>query len=316
MPCDDCLYVLVTRGDDVAVRATLQASNREDTETCISYRDEENGGITALIAASFQGDIAIVSQLIEAGADVSEVDYEGQTALCGAADYGSSALCTLLLDSAQAEGLMIIDGHPSCLHETPLGIAASLGHEDAVCILIAAGADVNGARLSPSPLCLACRARSLSCCQLLLDAGADHNQVLSLMSDEISIPHSYAGWGPLHIAAHLGLIEVLRLLLDRGADVTMRTKKTNKTSYQLAKDVSCRQILKAYMKGAETKPSNSKIKADSAGSTHGSTPHPPQRYSATADPSCLRPAIKQDFRGATRRQSEKVVRFNEEVDRR
>lgn len=78
-----------------------------------------------------------------------------------------------------------------------------------VSTLIKAGADVNAEdNFGQRPLHLACR--SIECCELLLAHGA----TLDVKTSK--------GITPLHLAVSYGQHEIVRLLINRGADTTVR----------------------------------------------------------------------------------------------
>ncbi|HEY7699288.1 MAG TPA: ankyrin repeat domain-containing protein [Vicinamibacteria bacterium] len=91
----------------------------------------------------------------------------------------------------------------------PLGLAAFFGHEAAVRLLLARGANPNlSARnaMRVAAIHAACAAGSLPIVLALIEAGADVNRV------------QQAGFTPLHAAAMSGRLDLARLLLDHGAD--------------------------------------------------------------------------------------------------
>jgi ankyrin repeat protein len=91
----------------------------------------------------------------------------------------------------------------------PLGLAAFFGHEDAVRLLLARGANPNlSARnaMRVAAIHAASAAGSLPIARALVEAGADVNAV------------QQAGFTPLHAAAMSGRLDLVKLLLDHGAD--------------------------------------------------------------------------------------------------
>jgi ankyrin repeat protein len=117
---------------------------------------------------------------------------------------------------------------------TPLHSAASLGDVEMVQELLDMGADVNFQNeRGESPLDYTCRNPHQAddtfpiilgnVTQLLLDRGADINA------------RTNDSWTPLHTAVHYGYIEVVRVLLEHGADVGSEDKQ-GKTPFTLAKE--------------------------------------------------------------------------------
>jgi ankyrin repeat protein len=89
-----------------------------------------------------------------------------------------------------------------------------------------------------SPLMLASYVRQATVAELLLARGArpdvfvasvrgDLEQLRRVLEDNPALvaSHSADGWTPLHLAAHFGQVEAVRLLLQAGADV--RARSTN-----------------------------------------------------------------------------------------
>lgn len=101
----------------------------------------------------------------------------------------------------------IIDGRPA------LSIAADAGNADAVAILVEAGADVEirdeRERSKWTALHFATNANCVPCMETLIAAGAD-----PLHRDSF-----FPARGPMHIAASVGAIDALELLLASGVEV-------------------------------------------------------------------------------------------------
>ncbi|MDQ6883532.1 MAG: ankyrin repeat domain-containing protein [Candidatus Dormibacteraeota bacterium] len=114
---------------------------------------------------------------------------------------------TLLARDRLSAGAVAPDGF------RPLHLAAYFGHPRIARALIDAGADVNAEARDPSrvrPLQSAVSGRHRGVVEILLDAGADPN------------PAQAHGWTALHSAAHQGNGPMIALLLEHGADRTVR----------------------------------------------------------------------------------------------
>jgi ankyrin repeat protein len=156
----------------------------------------------ALQWAAAQGTAAVVSLLLEAGAEVDKANEEGVTALMFSAEHGHAAVVSLLL-AAGAE----VDKADSS-GGTPLILAAEKGHAAVVSLLLAAGAEVDKAdSAGGTPLMLAAEQGHAAVVSFLLAAGAELGKADS------------AGWTPLVVAAQEGHVDVVTLLLEAGAEV-------------------------------------------------------------------------------------------------
>lgn len=121
------------------------------------------------------------------------------------------------------------------LGETALYLAARAGHVDAVKLLLARGADPK-ARGSHDITALA-ETRSAAVAEVLLDAGAEVNPE----------PRSY--FSPITTACSIGDLELLRLLIARGADVNRGDKF--RTPLDCARNREVVELLLAH--GADAK---------------------------------------------------------------
>jgi len=99
--------------------------------------------------------------------------------------------------------------------DTPLTIAAQNGDAAEVRTLLARGADANGKDSHGlTPLVRAARQGSYDAAVALLDGGADPNLYDSVWTRP--------GWSPLMNAVHKSQSRIVKLLIDRGADVNAR----------------------------------------------------------------------------------------------
>jgi len=156
-----------------------------------------------LTIAASRGDRQMVVSLLEAGADVNEVDAHGTTPLSGAVDRGAFDVAQLLLERGAEANVSRRTG------VTSLMVAAGRGDLPVVKLLIEAGADVSGVdNHGMTALSAAADRGAFEVAQLLLEHGAEANV------------SRQTGVTPLMVAAGRGDLPVVELLLEAGADVT------------------------------------------------------------------------------------------------
>ena len=138
------------RGNLPAVRALLDSGVDVDKAAPYHYIFPDTpynavaAGVTstkgqiALRHAAFEGHLAVVKALIEAGADVNKQGRDENTALGEATAHGSTLVVMELIKAGA-------DVNPFCsdMGSTPIFIAAELGNSIIVALLIQAGADVH-----------------------------------------------------------------------------------------------------------------------------------------------------------------------------
>lgn len=199
----DVVRALIRRGADVRARST--------------------SGFTPLMFAARQGDLELVKTLLAHGAAVNEIDADGVSVLHVATLRGHVALAEFLLNQGadpHADGpgytalhwaagtwenymtrdyRQLESGEWSALG----GIPTREGKLRLIKALLAKGAQVNPRLTKPPPL-----------------FGAH----LSLGGGRLLGGGSVVGATPLHIAAHAGEVEIMRLLVAHGADPRLTTK--------------------------------------------------------------------------------------------
>lgn len=231
------------RADDAARVAALLSAGADPHES-VAVNDGRSGlsfGDTALSVAARHASPAVASLLIEAGVDVNIETHYHVTPLANAAAHNSASMVELLLQAgANPEA-------PDVKGRTPLMLAA-LSNDVAVAHrLLALGADL-GARDEGgrNPLMWAVGANTRAMAEMLVAAGDDLRHVTDygetvLMAAagsrlvavevlvwlleqglDVNAIDSY-GETVLTRAAGWSRPEVVRILLDHGADATLRT---------------------------------------------------------------------------------------------
>ncbi|XP_040914004.1 ankyrin repeat and SOCS box protein 9-like [Toxotes jaculatrix] len=159
--------------------------------------------VSPLHGACQQGHVACTKLLIENGANVNSSTVDGQTPLSEACAWGHVSCVSLLLQNGATP---VSTSHSS----SPIHRAAARGHPECIESLVEFGADVDQyIDQSGSPLHVACSNQHLSAVRKLLQLGASVNNRVS-------------GDLPLHIAARLSSPELVSVLLDHGADRSLR----------------------------------------------------------------------------------------------
>ena len=191
-------------------------------------------GTTALHWAARQDDLATAEALIKAGADVKATNRYGITPMNLAATNGSAALIRMLLDAGVDPNTSTPGG------ETALMTAARTGKVDAVTLLLDRGAAVNAKDTvhAQTALMWAVLENHSDVVELLLQHGADinaHTKVTITKGEYVparpaaasgngiirqrALPTPNGGMTPLLFAIRDGNATMMRLLLDRGADL-------------------------------------------------------------------------------------------------
>uniref|UniRef100_A0A4W6CK73 Uncharacterized protein n=1 Tax=Lates calcarifer TaxID=8187 RepID=A0A4W6CK73_LATCA len=154
--------------------------------------------------AAFNGRVLALKRLIAQGTCVNLNTLDQVSPLHGASCARGHVTCVSLLLQQGATPL------GTSQSSSPIHRAAAKGHPECIEPLIQYGADVDQCidQLG-SPLHAACSNRHLSTVGKLLQLGA-------------SVNNSVSGDSPLHIAARLSSPELVSVLLDHGANCSLR----------------------------------------------------------------------------------------------
>ncbi len=225
------ILAFVVSGTAAAEPSLVDAAEAGDHATALALLREPvdvdargADGATALLWASYNGDLELVKRLIEAGADVNAKNDFGAFALSEAAIAGRDDLVEVLLaagaevDAANAEG------------ETSLMAAARSGDVRSAELLLKAGANVNDTELwgDQSPLMWAAAQRQPEMIKLLIAHGADvdargavRNWERKVIREPRPKDMNQGGFTPLLYAAREGCVECAKELVAGGADLDL-----------------------------------------------------------------------------------------------
>lgn len=197
---EDIARLLIDKGADINAK---NCTDRTALQEAIG-QNSTSGGITQL--------------LLERGASITIHDDEGWTPLHQAAHTGNAQIIDELINrgcniEAQTSDTTVWDWSRSC-RATPLFLAAAEGREAAVRALLARGANPRCRNLiGEFPLHVACWRGFPFVVRIMLDLGID--------IEEKDIRYEET---PLLKAASTGQVGVLKLLVDRGADLDAETQ--------------------------------------------------------------------------------------------
>ena len=247
------------------LRAALLDSVGDGLRSRRPSRDETfAAAVLDLLKAARAGEAGRVKDLLRSDPRLLAArDPMGNTALILAVNGGHQALADMLLDSGVVPGFheaaaigdtarleTYLDRDPGLLDsDSPegfpaLALAAHFGQLAGVRLLIDRGANVNQVARHPlavTPLHAALFGRQVDTARLLIERGADVNAARAGNGTR-------AGWTALHYAAGLGLAELARMLLDRGADPSSRDEK-GKTPLHVAAEANHPAIAQMLVDG-------------------------------------------------------------------
>ena len=193
----DVVELLLAGGADPALAST--ASTKQERRP--------PGGMTALLFASRQGQIEAARALLDGGADIDQAGADNTSALLVAVVNGHYDLASLLIERGANPNIADANGR------TPLYAAI----------------DLRNVQWSQAPAPELPQAEHLALITKLLDAGADHSiKMVGQVGHRGSFDMRWTdlkGGTAFSRAAWNGDIEVMRLLLARGADPKVVTEK-------------------------------------------------------------------------------------------
>lgn len=232
-PKKPSLLIACRKGDFRAVQSLLKLGGDPN---CAGGKDR----VTPLIEAASRGFDNVVALLLRHGADPNALATCCESALAYAASNGHTSIADRLLKAG---------AHPNCRvmlfgeHASALTMSSGRGEIATVKLLIAAGANPDGFEEWDRPIILAARNQHLEVVRYLLEHGADPNaqsrtrktvliplaargaadevKLALQCKAQVNVPDS-DGMTPLMWACRNGRLEVVKLLIQAGADVGLR----------------------------------------------------------------------------------------------
>ncbi|KAM4609286.1 ankyrin repeat and SOCS box protein 9-like [Polymixia lowei] len=189
--------------------------------------------------AAFNGRVLALQNLVAQGACVNLATLDRVSPLHGACVQGHVACARLLMEHGGNVNLSTVDG------KTPLSEACAQGHLTCVSLLLQHGATPQGTGQTSSPIHRAAAKGHPECIEALVQHGADVDQhieqsgsplytacsnqhlstVRKLLQLGASVNSRVAGNSPLHVAAHLSSPELVSVLMEHGADHSLRNSE-------------------------------------------------------------------------------------------
>ena len=221
----EAMKVLIEAGADVNARSSIIAWERQRTE---EPRDKwlPPGGLTPLLFSAREGRVTGVKVLLDHGADINIVDPDRHTSLILALSSGHFDVAALLIERGadvnmedkvgQTALYAAVDAHtvPASNRPAPRETDDTLTSLDVISMLLAKGARVDAALRAQLPY------------RTKLDRGGD-----GVLGNATT---------PLVRAAKAADVQVIRLLLEKGANAKAATRN-GVTAVMMAANVNARE---------------------------------------------------------------------------
>lgn len=232
---------LVEQGADVNLitkdgwSALLFASNRDTFRYLLKHNADSTAttesGFNILMAAAYAGDKATLADLIKQGADINAKDKYAWSLLINAIKGEHFDVVKYLIDNGADVNTKTVHGW------TPIMVAAEGKSLAIIKYLVKNGADINVK--SPdgwSLLMLAAKLGDLNIIQYLIDQKSNiHAKDQSL------------GWNTLSVAVYNNHLELAKILINKGLDISVTTKD-NETLLHIAAMNDCVEIARYLIK--------------------------------------------------------------------
>ncbi|XP_069036016.1 ankyrin repeat and SOCS box protein 3 isoform X3 [Lepisosteus oculatus] len=178
-------------------------------ELVMDFTEAYSDTCSAVGIAARQGNVKLLRKLIKKGYSIDISDNRGWSSIHEAAFSNSHKCLNILIQAADSVSFVNSRTYEG---ETALHLAARRGHCVIVGRLLEAGAEANQVtNEETTPLFLAVQNGHTDVVKLLVSRGADVNGSQSL-----------CGWNSLHQSAFQGFSEVMKILLEKDADIEIR----------------------------------------------------------------------------------------------
>lgn len=203
------LHAAASRGDIKRVKEIF------DNGAFISARNSTIG-MNALMYACRNGHTEVAKFLIEKGAKIDFKDKAGQTALIHAITSKKIDTAKFLIEKGADINLVDSNGNNALIY------AVEVGNIEFVKYLVSKGADINAeSEFGITALCRAACLKSTDIAKFLIERGANIDGAKIKKSD-----HS-----PLQDAVYLGNMDMVKLLVNNGANVNLKNASGNSIIY-------------------------------------------------------------------------------------
>ncbi|EKJ69491.1 hypothetical protein FPSE_10316 [Fusarium pseudograminearum CS3096] len=229
----------------------------------------DNNGRSALhfSAASDVLEDETLPTLINAGADINLVDYEGHTPLHVAIQHAHWSAATKLVQAGADLEVRLPDG------KAALHLTIAMRNQEFTQVLISRGANVDRKLREHTPLTMAISTRCTPITAALLDMGANpnlpsrngntpllaaaatgHDETVRYLIAHGADPtetHGQSGYTPMHMAAHKDKPHILRLLAELEAPIDVLDRNGETPLLIAAKLGNSQSILRLINLGAD-----------------------------------------------------------------
>ncbi|XP_023224750.1 ankyrin-1-like [Centruroides sculpturatus] len=222
--------------DNSALHLAVEKGHFNVTKILLEHDADVNSSgefrMYPLHLASTIGSLGIVKLLIEYNAQVNCLNYQQETPLHRAASFNHKDIIDYLIKHGALIECRCIN------HFTPLLLAAKEGHIDAIKILLENNADVSVVdRNEKSVVYWLCERNHPEALKILLEDSFAPNLIFKEDAYENN---------PLHVAAEHGYADVLKILLEHGADIHSKNED-EETALHLAAQSGHRNVVKLLL---------------------------------------------------------------------